>query len=85
MLEIIFMLLVVAVPLLHLYTFFTEAGHLNKWQPWQVIVMLVATGTWFIYFVSPSARMKLGIQLLLVAGIIAFIFLLQYSTDLKHA
>lgn len=33
MLEIIFMLLVAAVPLLHLYTFFTEAGHLNKWQP----------------------------------------------------
>lgn len=79
MLEIIFMLLVAAIPLLHLYTFFTEAGHLNKWQPWQVIVMLVATGTWFIYFVSPSARMKLGIQLLLVAGIIASILLLRYS------
>lgn len=79
MLEIIFMLLVAAVPLLHLYTLFTEAGHLNKWQPWQVVVMLVATGTWFIYFVSPSARIKLGIQLLLVAGIIASILLLRYS------
>lgn len=42
MLEIIFMLLVAAVPLLHLYTLFTEAGHLNKRQPWQVVVMLVA-------------------------------------------
>ena len=61
MLEIIFMLLVVAVPLLHLYTFFTEAGHLDQWEPWLVIVMLVLTGTWFIYFVSPSARRKLGI------------------------
>ena len=85
MLEIIFMLLVVAVPLLHLYTFFTEAGYLDQWEPWLVIVMLVLTGTWFIYFVSPSARRKLGIQLLLIAGIIAFIFLLQYSADLKHA
>ena len=79
MLEIIFMLLVVAVPLLHLYTFFTEVGHLDQWEPWLVIVMLVLTGTWFIYFVSPSARMKLGIQLLLVAGIVASILLLRYS------
>ena len=79
MLEIIFMLLVVAVPLLHLYTFFTEVGHLDQWEPWLVIVMLVLTGTWFIYFVSPSARIKLGIQLLLVAGIIASILLLRYS------
>ena len=85
MLEIIFMLLVVAVPLLHLYTFFTEAGHLDQWEPWLVIVMLVLTGTWFIYFVSPSARRKLGIQLLLIAGIIASILLLRYSAVLKHA
>lgn len=41
--------------------------------------MLVATGTWFIYFVSPSAQIKLGIQLLLIAGIIASILLLRYS------
>ena len=85
MLEIIFMLLVVAVPLLHLYTFFTEAGHLDQWEPWLVIVMLVLTGTWFIYFVSPSSRKKLGIQLLLIAGIIASILLLRYSADLSQA
>ena len=85
MLEIIFMLLVVAVPLLHLYTFFTEAGHLDQWEPWLVIVMLVLIGTWFIYFVSPSARRKLGIQLLLIAGIITSILLLRYSADLSQA
>ncbi|WP_338082290.1 enterochelin ABC transporter [Eikenella glucosivorans] len=62
-------------PLLHLYTFFTEARHLNTWQPWLIIVMFFFTGTWFIYFVSRTALMKLGIQLLLMAGIITLIFL----------
>ncbi|WP_225747663.1 enterochelin ABC transporter [Eikenella sp. Marseille-P7795] len=75
--DFIDLLLMAAVPLLHLYTFFTEARHLNKWQPWQIIVMFALTGTWFIYFVSRTARIKLGIQLLLIAGIIALIFLSQ--------
>ncbi len=62
-----------AVILLHLYTCFTEARHLNRWPNRQVILLLLLTGTLFLYFVSPSARNKLliqiGLLILLFVGI----------------
>ena len=63
-------LLVVAIVLLHIHTCFTETVHLNKWRPWLIIVLLILTGTWFIYFVSRTALMKLGVQLVLIAGLV---------------
>ena len=66
-------LLVVAIVVLHIHTCFTEAVHLNKWQPWLIILLLLLTGTWFIYFVSRTALMKLGIQLVLIAGLVIYI------------
>ena len=62
-------LLVVAIVLLHIHTCFTEAVHLNKWRPWLVFVLLFLAGTWFIYFVSRTALLKLGVQLVLIAGL----------------
>lgn len=62
--------LVVAIPILHLYTFFTEAGHLNRYPNYRIIILLLLTGTYFIYFVSPSARRKgllqIGLSLILM-------------------
>ena len=58
---------------LHIYTCFTEAVHLNKWRPWLIILLLILTGTWFIYFVSRTALMKLGVQLVLIAGLVIYI------------
>ena len=66
-------LLVVAIVLLHIHTCFTEAVHLNKWRPWLVFVLLFLAGTWFIYFVSRTALIKLGVQLVLIAGIVIYI------------
>ena len=63
-------LLVVAIVLLHIHTCFTEAVHLNKWRPWLIILLLILTGTWFIYFVSRTALIKLGVQLVLIAGLV---------------
>ncbi|QMT39516.1 enterochelin ABC transporter [Neisseria shayeganii] len=64
----------VAVQVFHLYTFFSEAGHLNRWPGWQVILCLVFTGTLFIYFVSPSARLKGVLQLALILACFALVF-----------
>ena len=64
---------IVAIVVLHIHTCFTEAVHLNKWRPWLIIVLLILTGTWFIYFVSRTALMKLGVQLVLIAGIVIYI------------
>ena len=61
---------IVAIVVLHIHTCFTEAVHLNKWRPWLIIVLLILTGTWFIYFVSRTALMKLGVQLGLIAGLV---------------
>ena len=58
-----FTALFAAAPLLHLYTFFTEAGHLNRYPNHLIIILLLITGTYFIYFVSPPARRKGLIQL----------------------
>ena len=66
-------LLVVAIVLLHIHTCFTEAVHLNKWRPWLVFVLLFLAGTWFIYFVSRTALLKLGVQLVLIAGLVIYI------------
>ena len=66
-------LLVVAIVVLHIHTCFTEAVHLNKWRPWLVFVLLFLAGTWFIYFVSRTALMKLGVQLVLIAGLLIYI------------
>ena len=66
-------LLVVAIVVLHIHTCFTEAVHLNKWRPWLVFVLLFLAGTWFIYFVSRTALMKLGVQLVLIAGLVIYI------------
>lgn len=66
-------LFIVAIVVLHIYTCFTEAGHLNKWRPWLIILLLILTGTWFIYFVSRTALMKLGVQLVLIAGLVIYI------------
>ena len=63
-------LLIVAIVVLHIHTCFTEAVHLNKWQPWLVFVLLFLAGTWFIYFVSRTALLKLGVQLVLIAGLV---------------
>ena len=63
-------LLVIAIVLLHIHTCFTETVHLNKWRPWLIILLLLLTGTWFIYFVSCTALMKLGVQLVLIAGLV---------------
>ena len=38
-------LLIVAIVVLHIYTCFTEAVHLNKWRPWLIILLLILTGT----------------------------------------
>ena len=64
---------IVAIVVLHIHTCFTEAVHLNKWRPWLIIVLLILTGTWFIYFVSRTALMKLGVQLVLIAGLLIYI------------
>lgn len=66
-------LLVVAIVILHIHTCFTEAVHLNKWRPWLIILLLILTGTWFIYFVSRTALMKLGVQLALIVGLVIYI------------
>ena len=66
-------LLVVAIVVFHIHTCFTEAVHLNKWRPWLIILLLLLTGTWFIYFVSRTALMKLGVQLVLIAGLLIYI------------
>ncbi|WP_322790664.1 enterochelin ABC transporter [Neisseria polysaccharea] len=66
-------LLVVAIIVLHIHTCFTEAVHLNKWRPWLIILLLILTGTWFIYFVSRTALMKLGVQLVLIVGLVIYI------------
>ncbi|HHK5576702.1 TPA: enterochelin ABC transporter [Neisseria polysaccharea] len=66
-------LLVVAIIVLHIHTCFTEAVHLNKWRPWLIILLLILTGTWFIYFVSRTALMKLGVQLALIVGLVIYI------------
>ena len=63
---------IVAIVVLHIHTCFTEAVHLNKWRPWLIIVLLILTGTWFIYFVSRTALMKLGVQLVLIAGLVIY-------------
>ena len=63
---------IVAIVVLHIHTCFTEAVHLNKWRPWLIIVLLLLTGTWFIYFVSRTALMKLGVQLVLIAGLVIY-------------
>lgn len=64
---------IVAIVVLHIHTCFTEAVHLNKWRPWLIILLLILTGTWFIYFVSRTALMKLGVQLVLIAGLVIYI------------
>ena len=66
-------LLIVAIVVLHIHTCFTEAVHLNKWRPWLVFVLLFLTGTWFIYFVSRTALLKLSVQLVLIAGLVIYI------------
>ena len=66
-------LLIVAIVVLHIHTCFTEAVHLNKWRPWLIILLLILTGTWFIYFVSRTALIKLGVQLALIAGLVIYI------------
>ena len=66
-------LLIVAIFVLHIHTCFTEAVHLNKWRPWLVFVLLFLAGTWFIYFVSRTALIKLGVQLVLIAGLLIYI------------
>ena len=66
-------LLVVAIVVLHIHTCFTEAVHLNKWRPWLIILLLILTGTWFIFFVSRTALMKLGVQLALIVGLVIYI------------
>lgn len=66
-------LLVVAIIVLHIHTCFTKAVHLNKWRPWLIILLLILTGTWFIYFVSRTALMKLGVQLALIVGLVIYI------------
>ena len=66
-------LLVVAIVVLHIHTCFTDAVHLNKWRPGLVVVLLFLAGTWFIYFVSRTALMKLGVQLVLIAGLVIYI------------
>lgn len=66
-------LFIVTIVVLHIYTCFTEAVHLNKWRPWLIILLLILTGTWFIYFVSRTALMKLGVQLVLIAGLVIYI------------
>ena len=60
---------IVAIVVLHIHTCFTETVHLNKWRPWLVFVLLFLAGTWFIYFVSRTALLKLGVQLVLIAGL----------------
>ena len=64
---------IVAIVVLHIHTCFTEAVHLNKWRPWLIILLLLLTGTWFIYFVSRTALIKLGVQLVLIAGLVIYI------------
>ena len=64
---------IVAIVVLHIHTCFTEAVHLNKWRPWLIILLLILTGTWFIYFVSRTALLKLGVQLVLIAGLLIYI------------
>ena len=66
-------LLVVAIVVLHIHTCFTETVHLNKWRPWLIILLLLLTGTWFIYFVSRTALIKLGAQLVLITGLVIYI------------
>ena len=66
-------LFIVAIVVLHIHTCFTEAVHLNKWRPWLIILLLILTGTWFIYFVSRTSLMKLGVQLVLIAGLVIYI------------
>ena len=66
-------LLIVAIVVLHIHTCFTEAVHLNKWRPWLVFVLLFLAGTWFIYFGSRTALIKLGVQLVLIAGLLIYI------------
>ena len=66
-------LFIVAIVVLHIYTCFTEAVHLNKWRPWLIILLLILTGTWCIYFVSRTALMTLGVQLVLIAGLVIYI------------
>ena len=67
MTEIAPVLLVVAIVVFHIHTCFTEATHLNRWQPWLIIFLMVIFGTLPIYFVSRNALFKLCIQLLLIA------------------
>lgn len=64
---------IVAIVVLHIHTCFTEAVHLNKWRLWLVFVLLFLAGTWFIYFVSRTALIKLGVQLVLIAGLLIYI------------
>lgn len=64
---------IVAIVVLHIHTCFTETVHLNKWRPWLIILLLLLTGTWFIYFVSRTALLKLGVQLVLIAGLVIYI------------
>lgn len=71
--------LIVAIPLFHLYTFFTEVGVLDQWKGKMnqaaLIFLFLFTGTLFIYFISPSARIKGLIQLAMVA-VVAILLLL---------
>ena len=60
-------LLIVAIVVLHIHTCFT------KWRPWLIILLLSLTGTWFIYFVSRTALIKLGVQLVLIAVLVLYI------------
>ena len=67
MTEIAPILLVVAIVVFHIHTCFTEATHLNRWQPWLIIFLMVIFGTLPIYFVSRTALFKLCIQQPLLA------------------
>ena len=74
---LLILLIKVAVPILHLYTFFTEATHLNHYKNHHIILLLLLTGTLFIYFVSPTARNKGLMQIGLIASAIFIPKLIQ--------
>lgn len=59
--------IIVVIPVFHLYTFFTEAEHLNRYPNYLIIFWLILTGTLFIYFVSSTAMKKGLVQLVLLA------------------
>ncbi|WP_315360681.1 enterochelin ABC transporter [Neisseria bacilliformis] len=72
-------LIVCAVIVLHMYTCFSEAQHLNRWPGWQIILMFALTGTLFIYFVSRTALLKGAVQLALIALIVGSLAAVAYS------